>query len=72
MLQNQLINLKDIAVIILLIYDANNSIVIMHLNKKEEEKKSTIQVSDRLNDSLNQMEIKGESYEDTIWLLIQY
>ena len=44
----------------------------MNLNKKEEEKKSTIQVSDRLNDSLNQMEIKGENYDDTIWQLIQY
>jgi hypothetical protein len=37
---------------------AYNSTVIMNLKKKQEEKKSTIQGSDRLNDSLNQMKIK--------------
>jgi hypothetical protein len=39
---------------------------------KKGEKISTIQVSNRLKNSLNEMVTKDESYEDIIWRLIQY
>jgi predicted phage-related endonuclease len=52
---------------------ATNSPVIMNTKKKkEEEKTSAIQVSNRLKNSIKQMEINDESNEDIIWRLIQH
>ena len=56
--------------------NATNSLLIMITTKKKKEKEKTsssiIQVSDRLKNSLNQMEIDGKGYEDILWRLIQY
>ena len=50
---------------------ATNSPVIMNTKKKkEEEKTSAIQVSNRLKNSIKQMEINDESNKDIIWRLI--